>query len=75
MLEISCCGSYVHHYQDVIKRIKEAMSILKSIGWEIEIVWTPGHSVVEGNAVEDRLAKEAAVEAKALMEETSVVTV
>ena len=34
-----------------------------------------GHSEVEGNDVEDRLAKEAIVEAKDLEEETSVVTV
>ena len=34
-----------------------------------------GHSEVEGNEVTDRLAKEAAVEAKDLEEETSVVTV
>ena len=64
-----------NHYQDVIKRIKEAMSTLKFRGWKIEIVWTPGHSEVEGNEVADRLAKEAAVEAKDLEEETSVVTV
>ena len=51
------------------------MSTLKSRGWKIEIVWTPGHSEVEGNEVADRLAKEAAVEAKAMEEETSVVTV
>ena len=64
-----------NHYQDAIMRIKEAMSTLKSRGWKIEIVWTPGHSEVEGNEVADRLAKEAAVEAKAMEEETSVVTV
>ena len=51
------------------------MSTLKSRGWKIEIVWTPGHSEVEGNEYADRLAKEAAVEAKDLEEETSVVTV
>ena len=63
-----------NHYQDVIKRFKEAISTLKSGGWEIEIVWTPGHSEVEGNEVADRLAKETAVEAKNLEEETSVFT-
>ena len=51
------------------------MTTLKSRGWKIEIVWTPGHSEVEGNEVADRLAKETAVEAKDLEEETSVVTV
>ena len=64
-----------NHYQDVIKWIKDAMSTLKSSGWKIEIVWISGHSEAEGNEVTDRLAKEAAVEAKAMEEETSVVTV
>ena len=61
-----------NHYQDVIKRIKEAMSTLKSRRWKIEIVWTLRHSEIEGNEVVDRLAKDAAVEAKDLEEETSV---
>ena len=64
-----------NHYQDVIKKIKQGMSILESRGWRIDIVWTPGHSDVEGNDVADRLAKEAAMEAKELEVETSVVTV
>ena len=64
-----------NHYQDVIKKIKEGVSILQSRGWRIDIVWTPGHSDVEGNDVADRLAKEAAMEAKELEEETSVVTI
>ena len=51
------------------------MSSLESKGWKLEIVWTPGHSEVQGNDVADRLAKEAAMEAKELGEETSVVTV
>ena len=38
-------------------------------------MWTPGHSEVQGNEVADRLAKEAAMEAKELGEETSIVTV
>ena len=29
-----------NHYQDVIKKIKEGMTNLKSRGWKIEIVWT-----------------------------------
>ena len=57
-----------NHYQDVIKKIKEGMSILESRGWRIDIIWTPGHSDVEGNDVADRLAKEAAMEAKELEE-------
>ena len=40
-----------------------------------DIVWSPGYSEVEGNEVADRLAKEAAVKAKAIEEETRVVTV
>ena len=67
--------NWASKHQDVIKKIKEGMSILESRGWRIDIVWTPGHSDVEGNDVADRLAKEAAMEAKELEEETSVVTV
>ena len=55
-----------NHYQDVIKKIKEGMSILESRGLRICIVWTPGHSDVEGNDVADRLAKEAAMVVKEL---------
>ena len=63
------------HYLDVIKKIKENISSLESKGWNLEIVWTPGHSEVQGNDVADRLAKEAAMEAKELREEISIVTV
>ena len=63
------------HYLDVIKKINENISSLESKGWNLEIVWTPGHSEVQGNDVADRLAKEAAMEAKELGEETSIVTV
>ena len=51
------------------------MSILESRGWRTDIVWTPGHSDMEGNDVADRLANEAAMEAKELEKETSMVTV
>ena len=63
------------HYLHVIKKINENISSLESKGWNLEIVWTPGHSEVQGNDVADRLAKEAAMEAKELGEETSIVTV
>ena len=64
-----------NHYLDVIKKIYENISSLESKGWNLEIVRTPGHSEVQGNEVADRLAKEAAMEAKELGEETSIVTV
>ena len=51
------------------------ISSLKSKGWNLEIVWTTRYSEVQGNEVADRLAKEAAMEAKDLGEETSIVTV
>ena len=53
----------------------ENISSLESKGWNLDIVWTLGHSEVRGNYVDDRLAKEAAMEAKELGEERSVVTV
>ena len=64
-----------NHYLDVIKKIYENTSTLESKGWNLEIVWTPGHSEVQVNEVVDKLAKEAATEAKELGEETSIVTV
>ena len=56
-------------------KINENIFSLESKGRNLEIVWTPGHSEVQGNDVADILAKEAALEAKELGEETSVVTV
>ena len=64
-----------NHYLDVIRKINENISSLKSKGRNLEIVWTPEHSEEQGNEVADRLAKEAAMEAKDLGEETSIVTV
>ena len=43
-----------NHYLDVIRKINENISSLKSKGWNLEIVWTPGHSEVQGNEVADR---------------------
>lgn len=62
-------------YQDVIQKIKSNITELHTRGWEIDIKWTPGHSDITGNEVADRLAKAAAIEAKQLGEETSVVTI
>ena len=57
-------------YRDVIKK-----SMTICLYWNPQIVWTPCHSEVQGNDVADILAKAAAIDAKELGEETSVVTV
>ena len=49
------------------KKIYENISSLELKDWNLEIVWTPGHSEVQGNEVADRLAKGAAMEAKELV--------
>ena len=36
------------------------ISSQESKGWNLEIVWTLGHSEAQGNDVTDRLAKEVA---------------
>ena len=59
IITLNCVSN---HYLDVIKKINDNMSSLESKGWKLEIVWTPGHSEVQGNDVADRLAKEAAME-------------
>ena len=54
-----------------LRKNKEGTTYLKSGGWTIVIVWTPGHSEVEGNDIADRLA----CETKEMGEETSIVTI
>ena len=56
------------------QKINDNISSLESKCWMLEIVWTPGHSEVQGNDVADKLAKEDTMVAKELGEETSVVT-
>ena len=47
----------IHETKQDIQRIREA-------GIEFEISWTPGHANIRGNEEADRMAKEAAEEAK-----------
>ena len=49
--------STIHETKHDIQRIREA-------GIEVEISWTPGHANIRGNEEADRMAKEAAEEAK-----------
>ena len=41
-----------------------ARFIIREAGIEVEISWTPGHANIRGNEEADRMAKEAAEEAK-----------
>ena len=49
----------------------ENMFSLESKGWCLEVVWSPRHIEEQDNEVAGRFAKEAAMEAKELGEETS----
>ena len=62
------------NYCDVIRNIKNLIRQLEADGWEITLFWTPGHTDIQGNEVADKLAKEAAAEAKELDNSTSVIT-
>ena len=63
------------NHLDVITKTYESISSLQPNGWNLEIVWTLGHSNVQANGFADILAKEAAMEVKELGEEISVMTV
>ncbi|MEW8545066.1 MAG: reverse transcriptase domain-containing protein, partial [Candidatus Thiodiazotropha sp.] len=61
-------------YCDVTRKINSHLQQFRANGWKIEILWTPGHTDIQGNEVADELAKEAALEAKELDIGTSVIT-
>ena len=46
------------------QEVKAEMIKLEKAGVQVEISWTPGHAEIKGNKHADRLAKEAAQEAK-----------
>ena len=52
------------HYLDVITKTYESISSLQRKAWNLEIVWTLGHSNVQANGFADILAKEAAMKVK-----------
>ena len=50
------------------------MKNIKESGVDLEISWTPGHADIRGNELADKLAKEAAEEAKEMDDSSVVVT-
>lgn len=54
--------------------IKRHVNTLTIPGWVVNIIWTPGHSVIQENDIADILAKETATEASLLPEDTRMVT-
>ena len=62
------------NYHQIIQDIKDLILSAEKKDLSIIINWTPGHTDVEGNEVADRLAKEAAQEAKELSEESNIIT-
>ena len=57
-----------------MKQVKRSSFKLKQSGVDLEISWTPGHADIKGNELADKLAKEAAEEAKE-MDDSSVVVI
>jgi len=49
---------------DTVREVKGDIKRLEQAGVSMEISWTPGHAQINGNEMADRLAKEAAEEAR-----------
>ncbi|CAG2208479.1 RNASEH1 [Mytilus edulis] len=62
------------NYHKTIQEIKNRKKKLEQKGFIINIIWTPGHSDIEGNEQADRLAKAAAKEADNREEMSSITT-
>ncbi|CAG2201736.1 RNASEH1 [Mytilus edulis] len=62
------------NYHKTIQEIKNRKIKLEQKGFSINIIWTPGHSDIEGNEQADRLAKAAAKEADNREEMSSITT-
>ena len=61
-------------HKATIQEVKEDIKNLEQAGVKVEISWTPGHSDIKGNELADRLAKEAAEEAKEMKDLPPVIT-
>ena len=51
-------------HQNTLQEVKTIIKQLEQINISVEISWTPGHANIKGNEYADKLAKEAAQEAK-----------
>ena len=61
-------------HKTTVKQVERSIFKLKQSGVDLGILWTPGHADVRGNELADKLAKEAAEEAKG-MDDSSVVVI
>ena len=61
-------------HKTTVKQVKHSIFKLKQSGVDLEISWTPGHADIRGNELADKLAKEAAEEAKEMDDSSVVVT-
>ena len=61
-------------HKKAVEDIKLLFSDLEKSSLEINIKWTPGHADIRGNCIADELAKEAAEGAKALPEDSQILT-
>ena len=57
-----------------VKQVKHSIFQLKQSGVDLEVSWTPEHADMKGNELADKLAKEAAEEAKEMYDSSVVVT-
>ena len=61
-------------HKSTIQEVKTDIKKLEESGVKVEISWTPGHSDIKGNEYADKLAKEAADEAKERIDLPPVIT-
>ena len=61
-------------HKATIQEVKTDIKNLEQAGVKVEISWTPGHSDIKGNELADRLAKDAAEEAKEMKDLPPVIT-
>ena len=57
-----------------IQEVKTSIQMLESAGIQVDISWTQGHTNIQGNEYADKMAKEAAEEAKEMTELPPIVT-
>ena len=61
-------------HKATIQEVQTDIKNLEQAGVKVEISWTPGHSDIKGNELADKLAKEAAEEAKEKKDLPPVIT-
>jgi len=63
-----------NQYQNTIQRTMKYIHDFENRGTTVKLDWSPGHASIHGNELADKLAKEAAQEAKGLDDSSIIIT-